>query len=239
MNNPRITTITFVGYSTNQKSKEYNYKNLSSIQSILLVQRRGAPPRSARTYGRGTPRGTARNLNFLLTKKWPAENFIGIENSEVRELRTQEDLMKKKNLHTSITEINVTLNGINLVKNILSCGVIHKGNFLTCNKVILLHVRKLPLWTTPQLKIFFTRFMTFNVTLISVIGIYIKVISAKHLFLFPDGNNFSCEINKNTRTQKFWSKLYRYVLLQVLFYYFLHTSHIIYAWNKTLLNKFL
>ena len=41
-------------------------------------------------------------------------------------------------VYTSITKIGVPLNVINLVKNIFSCGVIHKGNFLTCNKVTLL-----------------------------------------------------------------------------------------------------
>ena len=64
--------------------------------------------------------------------------------------------------YTSITKISVPLNELNLVKNILSCGVIHKGNFLTCKNDILLDVRKLPLWMTPQLKIFFTKFSSFN-----------------------------------------------------------------------------
>ena len=54
-------------------------------------------------------------------------------------------LAEKKNTDTSITKISVTLNVLNLVKNILSCGVIHKGNFLTSNNISLLHVRKLPL----------------------------------------------------------------------------------------------
>ena len=47
--------------------------------------------------------------------------------------------------NTSITKISVTLNVLNLVKNIFSCGFIHKGNFLKSNKDILLDVRKLPL----------------------------------------------------------------------------------------------
>ena len=60
------------------------------------------------------------------------------------------------------------------MKNILSCGVIQRGNFLTANNISLLHVRKLPLWMTPQLKIFFTRFTTFNGTLILVIEVCSK-----------------------------------------------------------------
>ena len=35
----------------------------------------------------------------------------------------------RKNILTSITKISVTLNEVNLVKNILSCGVIHKVTF--------------------------------------------------------------------------------------------------------------
>ena len=53
--------------------------------------------------------------------------------------------------------------------------------FFSPSSSTLLHVRKLPLWMTPQLKIFFTRFMTFNGTLILVIEVaYIIII----LFVF-------------------------------------------------------
>ena len=72
---------------------------------------------------------------------------------------------------TSITKISVTLNEVNLVKIFFSCGVIHKGNFLTSNNISLLDVRKLSSWMTPHLKNFFTRFTSFNVTLILVIEV--------------------------------------------------------------------